>query len=88
MITDKYVGKVFSHPQHGKVTVDSKVANSRTLVEVTVIDRGAGWNEIKQRYVGVKTSGVDHNGKRFVNWHRGENKQFGFKDVVHYNTLN
>ena len=88
MITDSYIGKVFNHPQLGKVTADSKLANSRTLIEVTCIDRGAGWNEIKERYTGVKTSGVDHKGKRTSSWCRGENRQFGCKDVVHYNTLN
>jgi len=67
--------------------VDSKVDNSRTLVEVTCIDRGKGWNGITQNYKGVKSHGVDHEGKKTSGWERGENKQFGFKDIVHIKTL-
>lgn len=88
MRTDNYIGKVLNHPQLGKVTVDSKVANSRTMVEVTVIDRGEGWNELKQRYTGVTKHGVDFKGRKTTSWQRGENKQFGHKDIVHINTLN
>lgn len=88
MITDTYVGNTYTHPELGKVIVDSKVENSRTKLNVTCIDRGEGWNEIKEIYVGVKTHGIDHEGKKTSTWKRGENKQYGFKDEVHYNTLN
>ncbi len=88
MKADQYVGKIFTHCELGKVAVDSKLAKSRTLVEVTVIDRGAGWDEIKQSYTGVKHTVLDNEGGAINNWSRGENRQFGFKDVVHFNTLN
>lgn len=76
--SEKYVGKVLKHPDLGNVTVDSTHEGSRVLVDVSVIDRGKGWNEIKQTYTGHKNS---------VGWMRGENRQFGHKDVVHINTL-
>lgn len=66
------------HDDLGKVTVDSVEPKSRTLLNVTCIDRGKGWNEISQSYTGVKTS---------VGWYRGENREFNSKHLVHYNKL-
>jgi hypothetical protein len=76
--SEKYVGKVYVHKTLGKVTVDNIHESSRVLVDVTSVDRGEGWDEIRQTYKGVK---------RTNGWFRGENKQFGHKDVVHINEL-
>lgn len=75
---EDYVGKVMSHPQLGVVSVDGITENTRVYVEVTCLDRGKGWNEIKQAYTGVKNS---------VGWYRGENREFGTKHTVHINDL-
>lgn len=75
----KLVGKVKTHTTLGKVTVDSIQNNSRVMVNVTVIDRGKGYDEISSTYKGVRIS---------TGWYRGENRQFGHKDVVHIKDLN
>lgn len=74
----KLVGQEMTHPQLGKVKVTGVKEGSRTVVLVECIDRGAGWNEQKQAYTGIKIK----NG-----WMRGQNHQFGHKDEVHFNTL-
>jgi len=76
MKTKKYVGKTFTHPDLGLIIVDSIA--SRVKVNITCIDRGKGWNEIKQRHTGCKNS---------VGWMRGENKQYLHTDIVHINSL-
>ena len=72
------VGKVRTHSQLGKVTVNKVHEGSRVFVDVTVIDRGKGWNKERQAYTGHTNS---------VGWMRGENREFGNKDTVHIKTL-
>lgn len=76
--SQKFVGKVLNHSDLGKVTVDSIHKDSRVLVDVTVIERGKGWDEVSQTYKGVRIS---------TGWYRGENKSFGSKDTVHIKDL-
>lgn len=77
-----FVGKVCIHDQLGRVTVDSVVEKSRTMVNVTVIQRGKGWDEIKQKHTGYNPKGLSGGV-----WARGENREFGNKDFVHIKTL-
>ena len=77
--SEKLVGKIKQHDTLGKVSVDSIHKSSRVLVEVTCIDRGEGYDELNETYKGVKV----RNG-----WRRGENRDFGHKDVTHINQLN
>ena len=74
--SDKFVGKTFKHPSLGLVIVDS--SQSRVKVNVTCIDRGRGWDDVKQKYVGYKNS---------MGWMRGQNQQYLHKDIVHINSL-
>lgn len=88
MTINDYVGKTFHHIELGNVIVDSRVEGSRTLVNVTSLDKGKGWNEKKQAYTGVTTHGKDHKGRKTTSWVRGENRQYLDKDQVHIKTLN
>lgn len=76
--SDKLVGKVKNHTTLGKVTVDSIHNDSRVMVNITVIDRGRGYDEISGSYKGVRIR---------TGWYRGENRQFGHKDVIHIKEL-
>lgn len=75
---EKYVGKVKKHHSLGTVCVDKVHGNTRTKVEVTVLERGEGYDEIKDTYTGVKV-------KR--GWYRGENREYGTRHVVHISEL-
>lgn len=88
MTVNDYIGKNFHHSELGNVIVDSRVEGSRTLVNVTCLDKGEGWNEKKQEYTGVTTHGKDHKGQKTTSWARGENRQYLHKDQVHIKTLN
>lgn len=74
----QYVGKTFTHPTLVRVYVDSVVEGSKTKLNVTVVDRGKGWNEKTQSYKGWKNS---------IGWMRGENREYLKTDVVHKNDL-
>jgi hypothetical protein len=69
-----YQGKHYNTP----VTVLNPVPDSRTLFEVQENDRGPGWDETKQKYIGVKFTG---------GWMRGENHAFGRVFIAHKNKL-
>jgi len=58
--------------------VDGIHEGSRVYVDVTVVDRGKGWSEKTQSYRCYTCS---------LGWSRGENREFGQKDHVHFNTL-
>ena len=74
----KHIGKTFLHQTMVQVFVDSVVQGSRTQLNVTVTDKGKGWDEQSQSYKGHTNS---------VGWMRGENKDFGNKDICHKNEL-
>lgn len=75
---EKFIGKIKRHPTFGKVSVDRVHGKTRTKVEITCLERGEGWNEIKEKYVGVKTKS---------GWRRGQNREYGTKHIVHINEL-
>jgi hypothetical protein len=77
--SEKLVGKVKTHATLGKVTVDSINNGSRVMVNITVIDRGKGYDEVSGTYKGVRIR---------TGWYRGENRQFGHKDTAHIKELN
>ena len=67
------VGAQFMCDQKGKqrhVQVCAWLPNSRTMVEVVDVDRGKGWDNDEQQYVGVRTSS---------GWERGQNYGYGQK---------
>tara|TARA_R110000851_G_scaffold330328_2_gene503049 strand:- start:434 stop:697 length:264 start_codon:yes stop_codon:yes gene_type:complete len=78
MTAKESVGKTFAHHNLGTVKVFRVEENSRTKVEVAILDRGKGYDPIKRRYKGYNNS---------VGWMRGENREFGKMDVVHIKTL-
>ena len=78
MLLKDYIGKTYNHPTMVKVYVNGVVTGSRTMLEVTITDRGKGWDWRTQSYKGWKNR---------VGWMRGENRQYGFKDTCHKNEL-
>ena len=75
-------GKEILHPRLGLVLVLSKKERSRTIYLVEQIDRGKGWDEVHERYIGY-TVRVDGG----TQWFRGENYDFGSISEVHRNEL-
>lgn len=83
-----------THPQFGKVEVTGVKKDSRTIVEITVVQRAKGWDENTQTYKPVKTfvPNRDINGKEigktFRQWtYNDSNSGYGDTDTVHINTL-
>lgn len=76
--SEKYIGKIYKHVSLGQVSVDSVHEGSRVFVNVTILNRGRGFDQSKNRYVGIRTR---------TGWYRGQNKEFGQKDVAHIKDL-
>lgn len=76
------VNIIMYHPKLGNVLILSKKPNSRTVYSVEQVDRGKGWNEVKQTYTGFKFKLKDG-----IRWNRGENKDFGKVQDVHIKEL-
>ena len=74
----KLIGKEAHHNILGRVLITGVPQNTRTRVNVQVIDRGPGWDEIKQRYTGVRFPG---------GWSRGQNYQYGDTHTVRIENL-
>jgi len=69
----------------GKYKVLGFISGSRTIVEILDIERGEGWSEYRQRYIGVK----HYNEKgRQTAWSRSENHCYGEVRRVHKKYLN
>jgi hypothetical protein len=78
MSLSEKIGKRFTHDTLGKVQVVAVVEKSRTKVQVSILDRGKGYNKKTKKYSGVRNS---------VGWYRGQNRQYGNVDEVHIKTL-
>ena len=83
-----FIGENAIHKDYGLVHVDNVLKGSRSMVNVTVKQRGRGWNEEVQRYekyfVGSK---LLENGDRSLRWRYTNNDEFGLKDSVNINSL-
>tara|TARA_R110000772_G_C13310332_1_gene440640 strand:- start:41573 stop:41881 length:309 start_codon:yes stop_codon:yes gene_type:complete len=93
--TEKLVGKVLLHSLLGEVEVLRPVENSRTKVEIQVVQRAKGWDEDLQIYKRVQTvkPNRDINGALTggVSIHRkvynDSHSQFGHIDQCHIKEL-
>jgi hypothetical protein len=72
------VGMVVHFNGQGKYEVISQKEGSRTLFTIKDIDRGAGWDEERRKYVGVNVEG---------GWYLGKNAEYGNKSEVHKDSL-
>lgn len=77
----KYLGKtVIARFGVNRVAVKviEPVKNSRTIFLVEEVDRGIGWNKLKNRYTGIS---------KFGSWNRGQNYEFGTHKEIHINQI-
>lgn len=77
----KYLGKTIIARfgvNRAAVKVIEPVNNSRTMLLVEEVDRGLGWNKLKNKYTGV----VKPNG-----WIRGQNYEFGKRKEIYINQI-
>lgn len=75
-------GKQVTHNHLGKCMVTKIPKGSKVKLEVLCIDRGKGWDEKSETYRGITKRGTE-----YVTWQRGQNYQYGHKDVVHVNSV-
>jgi hypothetical protein len=84
------VGKTMVHKDLGTVKVLGAVDNSRTQVEIEVLQRAKGWDEESETYKRVKSvrGNTKHSGKT-IQWktYNDSHSQYGHEDVCHINDL-
>lgn len=89
MSVKDYVSNRYEHDHYGKVVVISPQFNSRTKVNIRVIQRGRGWNETLEKYERYFLGSVlQEDGNRSLQWRQTQTDEYGKLDVVHINTLN
>lgn len=83
-----FVGKIAVHKYYGLVSVDSAPPRSKAMVNISVTQRGKGWNEEKEAYERYKDLTIWHvDGSRTLRWRYTHQDLFGTKDTVHINSL-
>jgi hypothetical protein len=84
-----YVGKEAVHDQYGRVMVIDAPPRSKAMVNIKVLQRGKGWDELSETYKRHKlTTRYDpKTGDRSLRWGFTNSDNYGEKDTVHINTL-
>jgi hypothetical protein len=88
MTAKDFIGEEAIHKNYGLVFVDNARQNSRTLVNITVLQRGKGWNKTLERYERYKVGVyLQKDGSRSIRWAFTNRDEHGIKDVVHIDSL-
>lgn len=83
-----FVGKQAIHSTYGKVWVDSAPPRSKAMVNITVTQRGKGWNDAREIYEKYRDLTLWHaNGSRTLRWGYTNRDEYGVKDQVHIKSL-
>tara|TARA_R110002074_G_scaffold189465_2_gene355226 strand:+ start:828 stop:1109 length:282 start_codon:yes stop_codon:yes gene_type:complete len=82
------IGKYAIHPHYGEVFVDSAPKRSRVMLNITVTQRGKGWNDAIDKYERyMDSSRLQEDGSRSLRWKTTRRDEYGVKDTVHVKTL-
>lgn len=85
-----FVGKYATHVKHGEVFVDSVPPRSKAMVNITITQRGPGWNDSTETYSRVlrTTPNIDEcEGAKTLYWYKTKRDDYGVKELVHINEL-
>ena len=86
----KLKGKVVQHPDFGQCIVTSIPKGAKTRVEIEVIQRGPGWDDITETYKPYKEVYLNPDecpGARSISWRLTHRDEYGHKEIVHVNSL-
>ncbi|WZE63547.1 hypothetical protein PANI_CDS0027 [Maribacter phage Panino] len=88
MKSSDFVGEYAIHKDYGLVFVDNSPKGSKKMVNITVKQRGKGWNEETQSYRKYFVGSFlqpDHS--RSLQWGFTSKDEFGIEDKVHIDSL-
>lgn len=81
-----FVGDYAIHDYYGIVFVENAPPKSKAIVNITVKQRGKGWNESTQQYEMYKNH-VKRGEYISVQYNITKRDEYGVKDLVHIKTL-
>lgn len=83
------VGKEAIHKDYGRVLVTSAPPKSKTTVNIKVIQRGPGWNEVTETYRRYKLPTVVDpiTGNPSLRWGFTNRDEYGIEDQCHIKDL-
>ena len=83
------IGKEMISSDFGRVLVISVPKKAKTTVEIQVIQRGPGWDDVTETYKRYRmTTQIDpKTGDRTLRWGYTKRDEYGRKELVHVNTL-
>lgn len=83
-----FIGDYAKHKDYGKVFVDSAPPRSKAMVNITVVQRGKGWDNAIERYVKYFIGAfLQVDGTRSLRWGFTNRDEYGTKDQVHIKSL-
>lgn len=85
-----FIGKYATHDFYGEVFVESAPKGSKVMVNVTVTQRGKGWDdatETYRKYKEVKLNPDECPGAKTIVFHKTKTDYYGTKEQVHIKTL-
>ena len=83
-----FVGKYAKHKDYGEVFVDSAPPRSKAMVNITVTQRGRGWDEATETYKRYFIGAfLQEDGSRSLRWGITRRDEYGVKETVHIKTL-
>ena len=82
------LGEEAIHDDYGLVFVDSAPPRSKAMVNITVLQRGKGWDEYQQKYKKYfRGAFAQPDGSKSLRWGFTNRDEYGIKDTVHINSL-
>ena len=84
------LGKEARSTEFGRVTIISVPKKARANVEIRVLQRGRGWDDITETYKPVRTVYLNPNecpGARTITWRTTHRDEYGHTEIVNIKTL-
>tara|TARA_R110000772_G_scaffold50518_2_gene116101 strand:+ start:3195 stop:3473 length:279 start_codon:yes stop_codon:yes gene_type:complete len=83
-----FIGQYAIHYHYGKVIVNDAPKRSKAMVNITVLQRGKGWNGVTDMYEIYKLPTVLYaDGSRSIRRRLTHTDEYGIKDTVHIKSL-
>ena len=76
-----------THQEYGKVAIVGAKTGAKTMVDIRVIQRGKGWNEMTEEYRRYFVCSTWSPAGRTLHWDITRRDEYGQEDTVHINTL-
>lgn len=72
---------------YGLVAITGALPRAKAMIDIRVIQRGKGWDELSQSYKRYKVGVTLQDSYRSISWRFTQRDEYGKEDTVHINSL-